>query len=168
MLVSEGLDRIRTDLEKFIANKDIEEEKVKNYSEIIETAYKEKAAWALSQKFEPIKSLDIYDSYKLVYDFLCKMQTLLLDAKKRHENPTTAEKILPYINKLTLFTKMLETELHDEEKDIDFGYFENQAKVLREEAKFNELIESVEKVNINFYKLIHETALNTIKNSINI
>lgn len=163
MVLSERLDEVRNDLERFIADKDIDAKRVSEYSEIIETAHEEKLAWALSQKFEPVKSLQIYDSYKLIYDSLSNIKILLLDAKRRHENPTTAEIILPYINKLTLFTKKLEVELKIEENNIDFNSIEDKTDTLRKEAILKNIIKAVEEVDYKFYKQIHETALEAIK-----
>lgn len=160
-IISSKLEKIRSDLEQFIVDKEIDEQKVSTYSEIIEVAHDEKLAWALSSKLEPLKSIQIYGSYKLIYESLLSARERLLAAKKRGENPTTAELLLPYFQKLILFTKILEGELSNENKDSNFNKIEYQANNLRSDAILSGILSNAEKVDIGLYRKIQKTAIDT-------
>ncbi len=162
IILSSKLEEIRSDLEQFIVDKEIDEQKVSTYSEIIEVAHNEKLAWALSSKLEPLKSIQIYSSYKLIYESLLSAKERLLAAKKRGENPTTAELLLPYFQELILFTKMLEVELSNENKDSDFNKIEYKADSLRSYGISSRILSPAEKVNGRFYRDIQKTAIGAI------
>jgi len=160
--LSVTLEQIRADLEQFIVDKVIDEKRVSYYSEFVESAHKQKLAWALSNKFEPIKSIQIYDAYKLIYDSLFDTKLALLEAKKRGENPTTAERLLPYFQSLVLFTKRLEAELEEGKSRANFNDIEDKVKTLRSEAIFSGILKEDKKIDSKIYKQLQETAISAI------
>ncbi|MFA5930325.1 MAG: hypothetical protein WC861_05570 [Candidatus Micrarchaeia archaeon] len=153
---------VRKDLEDFIASGQIDEEKVENYKKHIEFAHQKKMEWALSERFEPINSIRVYGAYRLIYDSIMGGQFQLKEAKKRGENPITAERLAPYFSQLVVYTKLLEAEL-TKDKEIRFGLIERYTRELTTNAESQGLIYRKNGANKEIYDKIQSTVFETIK-----
>lgn len=158
--LSSKLNDIRSDLEQFAISKKIDVRKVSNYSEIIEIAHDKKLDWALSDKFDPLKSIQIYRSYKLIYESLLSARGLLLASEKRGKSYEITKILLPYFQKLIIFTKMLEKELSVGNKAGDFNKIEYMADSLRSYGISLKIVSPTEKVDGRIYRNIRKTATN--------
>jgi len=160
--LSVDFELVRKDLESFISTGQIDEDKVEYYDKYIEAAHKKKLEWALSERFEPVNAVRIYGAYRLLHDSIVGGQIRLKEAKRRGENPITAELLQPYFSRLVVFTKLLEMEL-SKENDIRFGSIERYTRELSDNAEKLGLLFRHKEGNKEIYDKIQSAVFESIK-----